>query len=45
MFKPPLNISKKKPEVRPAIGEYDQSMHTIQAAAQRMRERVARIIF
>lgn len=30
-FKKPLNLSKKRPEVAPGIGEYDQSNYTIQA--------------
>jgi len=40
MFKQPLKISKKKPEVAPAIGEYDQSVGTIQASLQKKRERI-----
>ncbi len=41
MFKQPLKLSKKRPDVAPSIGEYDQSMYTIQSAIQKKRERYA----
>ncbi len=43
MFRPPLHISKKRPDVVPAIGEYDQSINTIQADLKKRKERSVRI--
>ncbi len=41
MFKQPLQVSKKRPEVKPAMGDYDQSAYTIQAGLQKKKERYA----
>lgn len=40
MFKIPMKISKKKPDIMPAIGEYDQSMNTIQSNLQKKKEKM-----
>jgi hypothetical protein len=40
-FKKPLNISKKKPEVHPGIGEYDQSHYTIEGDLRMKSQRYA----
>ena len=45
MFRKPMNVSKKRPEMMPAIGEYDQSIFTIEAAQQKKKERYACKLF
>jgi len=41
VFKRPLGISKKKPELMPPVGEYDQSINTIAGQLQKKKERFA----
>jgi hypothetical protein len=39
MFKNPLKISKKRPDVHPAMGDYDQTHYTIQNNFQKKRDK------
>lgn len=41
MFKVPLKVSKKHPDVTPAIGQYDQTIYTIQGNFQKKQEKYA----
>jgi len=40
-FKKPLNLSKKKPEVSPGMGEYDQTHYTIERGLRMKSQRYA----
>eukprot|EP01022_Parablepharisma_sp_SALTPOND_P005157 TRINITY_DN121831_c0_g1_i1.p1 TRINITY_DN121831_c0_g1~~TRINITY_DN121831_c0_g1_i1.p1 ORF type:complete len:430 (-),score=8.21 TRINITY_DN121831_c0_g1_i1:241-1530(-) len=39
VFRSPMKLSRKKPDAAPSIGQYDQSLHTIQARLQKQKER------